>query len=149
MNFVRTTDWLLWKLQQNCNVDFKSGQAKPQEERRVCWTTYANINCLFDNWEQFLVDYGFGTIQESGKIEVSDEQRARILNLDESALSLDGSTQKRGGHPTVRFYDGSLPVIGMIASNSSQCSTLITGSTATGEVLPPHFQFLTAAKSDE
>mmetsp|Transcript_9909 Transcript_9909/g.21071 ORF Transcript_9909/g.21071 Transcript_9909/m.21071 type:complete len:138 (-) Transcript_9909:1134-1547(-) len=107
-------------LQENCNVEFKAGP---------CRTTYANINCWFDNWEQFLLESGFGTIQENGKIDVPDEQRSCILNLDESALSLDGSTQKRGGCPTVTFYNGSLPVMGMKASKSSQCSTLFTGST--------------------
>ncbi len=61
---------------------------------------------------------------------------------------MDGKTQQRGGCPSVTFYDGSLPVLGMIVSKTSQSSTLITGSTAAGEALPPHFQFSTTAKSE-
>ncbi len=62
---------------------------------------------------------------------------------------MDGSTQKKGGRPTVTFYDGSLPVHGLQTSKISQSTTLITGSTAAGEVLPPHFQFSTTAKTEE
>ncbi len=46
------------------------------------------------------------------------------------------------------FYYGSLPVHGFIAKKTSQSTTLITGSTAAGEVLHPHFQFSTTAKSE-
>ncbi len=47
----------------------------------------------------------------------------------------------------VTFYDGSLPVLGAVASKTLQSTTMITGSTALGEVIPPHFQFSTIVKS--
>ncbi len=42
-----------------------------------------------------------------------------------------------------------LPVIGLAASKTSQSTTMITGSNALGEVIPPHFQFSTNAKKED
>ncbi len=149
MDNESNTDRLFQRLQTECTTDFKAKVSNPQEERRQRWTTFANINQWHDNWEAFLVEFGFGTRNEDGTVHVRDEQKSCILNLDESALSMDGSTQKKGGRPTVTFYDGSLPVHGLQTSKISQSTTLITGSTAAGEVLPPHFQFSTTAKTEE
>ncbi len=96
-----------------------------------------------------MVNSGFATCMEDGTVNVPDEQKKRILNLGESALLMDGSTQKKGSCPSVTLYDRSLPAHGFIASKTSQSTTLITGSTAAGEALPPHFQFSTTAKSEE
>ncbi len=65
------------------------------------------------------------------------------------ASLIDGSIQKKDGCPTVAFYDGSHLEHGLKASKSSQSTMPITGSTSAGEVLPPHFQFSTTAKSEE
>ena len=40
-------------------------------------------------------------------------------------------------------------MVGLATSKSSLTSTLITGSTAAGEVFPPHIQFQTKAKSKD
>ncbi len=69
------------------------------------------INCWFDNWEKILVRFGFGKIQDNRKVGDQYEQKSCILNLDERALSLDGSTQQHGGHPTMSFYYGVLPLV--------------------------------------
>ncbi len=82
-------------------------------------------------------------------IVVANAQKSRILNLDESALTLEGNSKQQGGKPTVIFFDGGLPTHGIVASKSLQSKTFITGSNAIGEVLPPHFQFMTNAKSSE
>ena len=122
------------------------------EERRLRWTTWSNLNQWFINWEQDLVALAFATVQVdvdgNESIHVSDDQKVRILNLDESALHLDGNHCQRGGRPEVTFYDAGLPAGGVAVSKTSQCTTFITGSTAFGEALPPHFQFSTAAKSE-
>ncbi len=47
------------------------------------------------------------------------------------------------------FVNGGLPAIGLAASKTSQSTTMITGSNALGEVIPPHFQFSTNAKSED
>jgi hypothetical protein len=72
------------------------------EDRRVRWTTFANISCWFDNWEFDLVELGFATRDTNGKIAISAEQLYFILNFDETCLSVDGSEGRRGGRPNVR-----------------------------------------------
>lgn len=85
---------------------------------------------------------------EDESILPSNEQNTRIFNIDESVLSMDGTMQNKGGRPTVTFSNESLPIIGMVALKKSQ-STLISESMALGEVIPPHFQCLTGAKSTD
>ncbi len=119
MNAGSATDWLLLKFIRHRPVDFNAGVTKSQEERRLIWTTFANINCWFDNWQKILVPFRFGTIQDDRKVVVLDEEKSCILNLDEKALLLDGRTQQHGEHPKVSFYDGALTVVGLsVAKNS-------------------------------
>ncbi len=106
-----SSDRLLQRLQKNWTIDFTAGVGNPQEEWRHCWTTYSNINCWFENWEKFPLDFGFASIQEDGTLVVPEDHKACILNLDETALTMDGSTQTGGGRPTVTFYDGSFQVL--------------------------------------
>ena len=70
-----------------------------------------------------------------------------MLNLDESCLSLDGNAGRRGGRPSVTFFDPNLPRTGEATTKSSITTTFITGSTAAGEPVPPHFQFSSKATS--
>ena len=122
-------------------MDFSATVCSLQEERRHRWTTYANINCWFDNWERDLVSLGFGTL-EDGNVKVPEEQKARVLNLDESALHLDGNKKKRGGRPSVIFFDGALPVFGLISSKTSQSTTFIMEAMHLGKYCPPTFNSL-------
>jgi hypothetical protein len=137
------------KLLAESSVDFKASVHAPVEDRRQRWTTYNNLNSWFENWERDIVQLGFGIRMDDGSVFVSEEQKGRILNLDESCCHLDGNKGQRGGTPKVTFYDGGLPVGGVAASKTAQSTTLITGSSALGEVLPPHFQFSTTAKSPD
>ena len=75
--------------------------------------------------------------------------KKRIANLDETCLSLDGSNSTRGGRPTTTYYDVRFPQLGKSTSKSALSTTMITGSTAAGEPLPPHFQFQTSSQSSE
>ncbi len=93
----------------------------------------------------FFVNYGSGTQWEDETVHIPKHQKAHILNLDKSSLIIDGTMQQRGVHLSASSYDKLIPVLGMIAWTISQSSTLIIGSTATGEVLPPLFQFSTEA----
>ena len=92
---------------------------------------------------------GFAHRTEDKEIVISEEQLKRILNIDESCLSMDGSTGRRGGRPTAVFYSPMLAQPGRPTSKSGLTTTLITGSTAAGEAIPPHFQFSTKAKQDD
>jgi hypothetical protein len=74
---------------------------------------------------------------------------ARIINFDETCCSLDGGAGIRGGRPEVMFYNPNLPQLGIKTSKTALTTTLITGSSAAGEAIPPHFQFPTTAKDED
>eukprot|EP00804_Cyclotella_cryptica_P013908 CCRYP_002425-RA/>CCRYP_002425-RA protein AED:0.38 eAED:0.39 QI:0/0/0/1/0/0/2/0/107 len=77
------------------------------------------------------------------------KQLAKIVNIDETCLVLNGSKCNRSGRPEITFYSPNLPNLGKATIKTSTVTTMITGSTAAGEPMPPHFQFSTAAQSDD
>ncbi|CAJ1927926.1 unnamed protein product [Cylindrotheca closterium] len=85
---------------------------------------------------------------EDGNIVIPPKQMDRILNFDESCLSLNGS-ESRGGRPSAAIFYPNLPCPGAITSKSGYSLTFIGGSTASGQALPPHLQFPTSAKIEE
>ena len=97
-----------------------------------------------------MVDPGFSTIavDDQGKIDIPDDKLSRILKLDKSCLLLNGN-ERRGGHPSVVFYDPNLPNPEKTVSKSSVSLTFIGGSNALGEARPPHLQFSTSAKTSD
>ena len=122
--------------------------AVPMEERRTRWTTYSNISIWFDKWEYDLKDLGFATDNEGGGINIPLNQLQRIINIDETALSLDGAAGRCGGRPSVLLTDPLLQASFTRTSKSSITVTMITGSSAAGEPIAPHFQFPTRAKEN-
>jgi len=119
------------------------------EDRRICWTTFQNLDLWFNSWEFFLIEFGFAYHNANGKLVFEDGALSRILNMDETCISLDGSNGNRGGHPTVTFYYKRFPQLGKATSKSALTTTMISGSNAAGEPIAPHFQFQTSAQSDE
>jgi hypothetical protein len=102
----------------------------------------------FNNWEDKFVEQGFAhCILLTNKISLPPDQLKNILNFDETCLSLDGSTSKRGGCPKVILYDPRFPVVGKATSKSSLSTTMITGSNAAGHPIPLHLQFMTKSTS--
>jgi hypothetical protein len=141
---------LLKRVLVSTAMDFKKARSKNAEDRRIIWTNRKNITMWFENWEHDLVELGFATRdQDTGNIVISDKQLGLILNFDETCLNLDGSSTTRGGRPEALIYDPRFPMVGKATCKCSLTSTLITGSTAAGEVLPPHIQYMTKAKSKE
>ncbi|KAL7490610.1 hypothetical protein ACHAWT_000174 [Skeletonema menzelii] len=140
---------LLSRLLNAASIDLKRGRSNNAEERRVQWTTYSNLKSWFNNWERDLIELGFAYQDDDGKVIIPPEQLARIMNIDETALIMDASTSQRGGRPEATFYYGGLPNLGNQSIKNSLSTTMITGSTAAGEAIPPHFQFSTAAQSDD
>jgi hypothetical protein len=63
------------------------------------WTTYSNISSWFDAWEEFALSYGF-TVRKDGSVQLTWEQGKRIINLDATNFSLDGSDWGQGGCPS-------------------------------------------------
>ena len=139
---------LVNQLRSRGGVDLSAQCIPSCEERRVRWTTYDNIKLWFDSWKRTLLEYRFMFFRD-GEFVIPDSQLRRIINLDESNLSLDGSTETRGGRGGAALWDTSLPMIGQPVNKSNVSLTLITGSSAFGEPLPPHFQFQTKAKTTE
>ena len=99
------------------------GSINKAEERRVLWTTYNNLKMWFHNWGEDLVKLGFAYKDAKGGVIIPKEQLRRILNINETCLSLDGSDNVRGGRPTTYFYDPRLPVFGL---STSKCSLTLT-----------------------
>jgi len=119
------------------------------EDRHVRWTTHSKIESWFKNWEYDLVDLGFATRDADGKVAIIPKQLRNILNFDETCPSLDGMDGRRGGRPEITLHDPRLPYKGKRSNKDSLTVTLICGSNAAGEALPPHFQFQTKATTDE
>ena len=104
-----------------------------------------------ENWEHDLVELGFAWRDHdtTGKIRIPGEMLYLIITLDETNLSLFGSTTNRGGRPEALIYDPRFPMVGKATSKSLLSSTMIAGSNAAGEALPPHIQFAMKAQSLE
>ena len=137
------------RILQAIAVEILSTLATNVEERRIIWNTYNNLKSLFDTWENYLEDLGFSERDEEGDIYIPVEQLSCIINVNESCLSLGGSNRHRGGRPEALCYCPSLPQTGSYTGKSIMTTTLITGSTAAGEAIPPRFQFLAKAQTAE
>ena len=113
------------------------------ELRRQQWTTRANLNLWFDSWKRFLLTMDFGMekapigVRMEGEIYISNEQRKRILNLDETAISLDGSEGRVGGRPAASIVAKGVNRAGTAANKSGAKETLVCGSNAFAELMPP------------
>jgi len=98
---------LFAKLRKNNASLLDLSKEEVVEMRRLIWTTFSNLSDWYDAWEKFLTTQGFASeiINESGAKEIvfSEEQKRRIINIDETNLSLDGSDGGRGGRPDVRL----------------------------------------------
>ena len=60
----------------------------------------------------------------TSKVCILEEQLKKILNFDETCMSMGGSTQNRGGRPEVILYDPRFPQVGKATSKSSLTSTM-------------------------
>ena len=61
------------------------------EDRRIRWTTFQNLDLWFNSWEFFLIEFGFAYHNANGELVFEDDALSRILNMDETFISLDGS----------------------------------------------------------
>jgi len=130
-------------------IDLGCGKLNFAEERRVRWTTYNNLDMWFNTWERELLKHGLMELNARGLPHIPHQKLRQILNLDETSLSLDGSSINRGGRPAAYWFDPRLPQVGITTAKTAYSSTMITGSNAYGEALPPHFQFTSSAQTEE
>jgi len=153
--FTKCQDDLTKKL-RNATADlFTIGKVNVMEHRRLQWTTHQNLDLWFTTFKTTLIDLGFGRqvtpgeeTNVEGEILFFEGQLKRIVNLDETDGSLDNTSGNKGGRPPVVFYFPELPSGAVAANKSGYSSTVICGSNAAGEALPPHFQLKTLSQSD-
>ena len=153
--FNKTRDDLTRKLKKDTADQFSNTKANLTERRRLQWTTHYNLDTWFNTWKQLLIDLGFG--RESTKAELSEHgevvffsgQLDRIGNLDETDGSIYETSGQRGGRPASVLVAPEITGGATAVNKSGSCNTIICGSTAAGDPLPPHFQLKTSAKSDE
>ena len=165
----RTDYGLINRIIQQFGVDLNVDKLSRAEARRVLWTTKHNLDNMFDRWKELLIELQFAeektdtntidaveltlenieaghTIFCTGELIFTLDQLRRIVNIDETALSLDGLDGNRGGRPSLSFHDPNLPRPGKAASKSGYSATLVCGGNAAGEAAPPHFQFPSTAQ---
>ena len=135
-------------------INVNSGDFK-MEQRRLIWTTYSNINIWFDTLKHFFIDKGFARVSteedgDIGEIVYFDNQTDRILNLDESEVSTDGTSKLSGGRPGNKLCpnDSKLPKGATACNKSGYSATFIGGSTVTGWPLPVHLQVKSEAQAE-
>ena len=124
------------------------------ELRRQQWTTAQNLNLWFDSWCKFLVEKGFASIDaplnqiKEGEVYVSPQQKRRVINLDETAISLDGSDGAVGGRPAKSVIISGIARAGTAVNKSGGKETLVCGSNAAGEAIPPIFILSSSAQEE-
>jgi len=114
------------------------------------------LKTWFDSWEHLIKKHGFGKAKEDlsddsveGEIVFFDGARNRILNFDEMALTLDGTMGNCGGQPTLVYSSNEIGTPITAVNESAYSATLICGSTAASDPLPPHFQLHSVAGADQ
>jgi hypothetical protein len=153
---IKTKDWtqvqqkdFLQCVLKDSAINLDATKSTNAEDRWIRWTTYRNLSLWFDNWEDELVEQGFADRNLiTNKISsLEPNQLKRILNFDETCLLLNGSTSKHGGPPEVILFDPRFSMVGKATLKSLLSTTMITGSSAAGDPIPPHLQFLTKSMS--
>ena len=155
--FWKSGNDLARKLKSETAHLFEIDTMNLQEARRLQWTTYGNLNVWFETFKHTLIDLGFAREKKedgtedhiSGELVFFEGQTRRILNVDETDGTLDNTNGKRGGRKPMVFYAPDVGGGGSSASKSSYSPTIICGSNAAGEALPPHFQLKSLAQTDD
>jgi len=155
-NNVKRSDDLAKRLKRDTADLFDVNKANVMEQRRLQWTTYDNMKVWYDTWKETLIDLGFGRERTAadgntckGEVMFFPGQTSRIINIDETDGSLDDTTGQRGGRPSMVFTAPDLAGGGTSVNKSGYSSTIICGSSAAGEPVPPHFQLKSLAKKDD
>jgi hypothetical protein len=88
----------LWRKVKSRNyVILELSKEQHSELRRQMWTTVKNLDEWYDRWQRFCLEFDFGDSDGKGGIVFSEEQKWRIVNMDETKFSTDGSDKGIGG----------------------------------------------------
>jgi hypothetical protein len=113
----RKGDKLIKRLQRELGPDINLGRAEKVEERRVKWTTFQNLTMWGDSTKEIIIELGFGRLgtpedNAAGEIYFYDGQLERIVNFDETRITLDQTDVQKGGRPSFIFYNQTSLVLG-------------------------------------
>jgi len=153
-NENRRSNKLMDRLRKDFGPEINLGKSETMEERRVRWTTYQNLKSWGDSAKEIIIELGFGRCSTSddnipGEIFFYEGQLERIVNFDETRITLDQTDVQKGGRPSFVFYNPNMPRPGSSTNKSSLSLTLIVDGTAAGELIPPHFQLTTEGQNEE
>ena len=107
-----------------------------------------NLNLWYETWDGMLVDLGFGRKKREceecdGLIVFFKGQKNLIVNLNETDGSLDNTHGQRRGQPSFVFHSNDISGGESRANKTFYSSTIIAGSSASGNPLLLHFQLKT------
>jgi hypothetical protein len=137
------------RVMRSTNVSLNAIVAPQVKERCICRKTYANLLAWFNNFKIFLIEFGFATLGGNGEPIFDKEMKHRILNVDETEISVDRNKTRAGRRPEVSFHDPHLPLPSLSLAKSSHSCTGILGSNAPGECVPVDWQLPSSVTSEE
>ena len=106
-----TTKRILYnRVMRGTNVSLNADVLHAVEERRVRWTTYANLLAWFENFRTFFIEFDLAQVGSNGELDIEEEQLCWILNVDKTKNSINRSKTRAGGRPAVSFHDPHLSV---------------------------------------
>jgi hypothetical protein len=129
-------------------VILELSKEQQSELRRQMSTTVKKLDDWYDRWQRFCLEFAFGDSDGKGGIVFSGEKKRRIVNMDETEFSMDGSDGGIGGRPAKSITMLSVSIAGTAMNKASMSSTLMRGSNAAGEVLPVHVIFYSDAQEE-
>ena len=137
------------QVMKSTNVSLNADVSPVVKERRIRWTTYANLDAWFNNFRAILIEFDFAGVGDNGDPTFTEAQLHQIMNVDETEISLDASNTRAGGRPAVSFHDPHLPATSRSTAKLSLACTGIFGSSTAGECVPLHFQLPTSATAEK
>ena len=114
-----------------------------REAVRTLWLTVDNQQRHHINWENELVNLGFGRhcadtaeFETHGYVVLNDLAVNRIGRCDEMNFSFNGSKNKKGGRPAGQLTNTQIPDRGELAEKSGVKCTLLCGASYNDEAFP-------------
>jgi hypothetical protein len=85
---------------RSTNVSLDAIVAPQVKERRIHWTTHANLLAWLDKFKIFLIEFGFAAIGGDGEPIFDKEMKHWILNIGKTEISVDVFFVTGGEHVT-------------------------------------------------
>ena len=129
------------------------GTSDKRELLRLLWLTFEQQKMHYVNWEHHLIDLGFGHAplddeqrEAEGNVVFYNDQKRRLIHIDEMGFSLDGSKNGVGGRPGTFSTNCDFADAGQPTSKSSKKVSLLVAANYAGEALPLLIVFPSTAK---